>query len=229
MNSMPDESTSVDDPRLLGAVQEYLAELEAGRRPDRRAFAARYPELGEAMAPYLDALDAVHAASPLLQESVTSASRPGSSGADGPSGEPERMAEPLGDFSIVREIGRGGMGIVYEAVQLSLGRRVALKVRRFAATLDPRPLQRFHNAARAAASLHHPNIVPVYAVGAERGVHFYAMQLIEGQNLATLIEELRRAGRPASFPVLTRPGSPGGDSTGPYVPRSATQGVPSTG
>jgi serine/threonine protein kinase len=184
MNPTLDDG-SADDPRLLRAVQEYLADLEAGRRPDRHAFLARYPELGPAMAPYFDALDAVHAVSPAMHSK--SSSRPA------PPVETSLPAEPLGDFSIIREIGRGGMGMVYEAIQLSLGRRVALKVLPFAATMDPRQLQRFHNEARAAASLHHPNIVPVYAVGAERGVHFYAMQLIEGQNLAALIGDLRRA------------------------------------
>ncbi len=88
------------------------------------------------------------------------------------------------------EIGRGGMGVVYEAEQLSLQRRVALKVLPFAAALDPRRLQRFKNEALAAAHLRHENIVPVYAVGCERGVHFYAMQYIEGQSLASLIGEL---------------------------------------
>ena len=93
----------------------------------------------------------------------------------------------LGDFRIIREVGRGGMGVVYEAEQISLGRRVALKVLPFAATMDPRHLQRFHNEARAAASLHHEHIVPVHAVGCERAVHFYAMQFIDGESLAELI------------------------------------------
>jgi serine/threonine protein kinase len=84
------------------------------------------------------------------------------------------------------------MGIVYEAVQLSLGRRVALKVLPFAAALAQKHLQRFKNEAQAAAHFHHPNIVPVYAVGCDRGVHFYAMQLIDGQTLAVVIRELRR-------------------------------------
>jgi hypothetical protein len=88
------------------------------------------------------------------------------------------------------------MGIVYEAVQLSLGRRVALKVLPFAAAFDARHLQRFRNEAQAAAQLHHTGIVPVYWVGHERGVHFYAMQLIEGQSLAVVIRQLRQqAGR----------------------------------
>src|SRR5207248_254630 len=98
----------------------------------------------------------------------------------------------LGDFRIIREIARGGMGIVYEAEQISLGRRVALKVLPFAATLDPKQLQRFKNEAQAAAQLHHTNIVPVFGVGCERGVHYYAMQYIEGQTLAGVITELRR-------------------------------------
>src|SRR4051794_37511165 len=83
------------------------------------------------------------------------------------------------------------MGVVYEAVQLSLGRRVALKVLSFGAALDGKQLERFKNEAQAAAHLHHTNIVPVYAVGSERGVHYYAMQLIEGQNLAELIRQVR--------------------------------------
>jgi serine/threonine protein kinase/WD40 repeat protein len=85
------------------------------------------------------------------------------------------------------------MGVVYEAEQLSLRRRVALKVLPFAATLDPKQLQRFRNEAQAAAHLHHPNIVPVYAVGCERGVHYYAMQFIDGQTVAALVGQLRRA------------------------------------
>ena len=75
------------------------------------------------------------------------------------------------------------MGIVYEAEQLSLGRRVALKTLPFAALLDSRQLQRFQIEARAAATLEHPNIVSVYGVGVERGLHYYAMRYIDGRNL----------------------------------------------
>jgi tetratricopeptide (TPR) repeat protein len=83
------------------------------------------------------------------------------------------------------------MGVVYEALQRSLNRRVALKVLPFAASLDARQLQRFKNEAQAAASLHHTHIVPVFGVGCERGVHYYAMQLIDGQTLAEVIAALR--------------------------------------
>jgi serine/threonine protein kinase/Tfp pilus assembly protein PilF len=122
----------------------------------------------------------------------------------------------LGDFQLFREVGRGGMGVVYEAEQRSLGRRVALKVLPFAATLDPRQLQRFKNEAKAAGSLYHEHIVHVYGVGCERGVHYYAMQFVEGQTLAQLIHGLRPAGRPPAAADATRADSPGA-STGPLA------------
>src|SRR5205807_183146 len=96
----------------------------------------------------------------------------------------------LGDYRLIREIGRGGMGVVYEAEQISLARRVALKVLPMAAALDPRQLQRFRLEAQAAACLHHSHVVPIYAVGCEAGVYHYAMQYVEGQSLADVIARL---------------------------------------
>src|SRR5262249_31584421 len=104
-----------------------------------------------------------------------------------------RLTGYLGDYRILRELGRGGLGIVYEAGQLAPGPRLALKVLPFAAALDSKQLQRFKNEAMAAAHLHHPHIVPVYFVGCERGVHYYAMQFIDGQSLAEILADLRRA------------------------------------
>ena len=98
----------------------------------------------------------------------------------------------VGDFRILRELGRGGMGIVYEAVQLSLGRRVALKVLQGSAAVDSRRLQRFQVEAQAAASLRHPHIVPVFATGSENGIAYYAMQYIECRDLARIINDLRQ-------------------------------------
>jgi serine/threonine protein kinase len=100
--------------------------------------------------------------------------------------------ERLGDFRIVREIGRGGMGVVYEAEQLSLGRHVALKVLPAQTLRDPRQLQRFQIEARAAGRLHHTNIVPVYGVGEQGGTHYYVMQFIRGQGLDQLLQKLCR-------------------------------------
>src|SRR5215831_12690461 len=146
----PSESAlNLEDPRVIRAVQEYLAALEAGNKPDRRAFLARRPEIAEALAGCLDALEFVHTAVPSLHPLSG-----GSRAAAANSVAELRSEVPLGDYSLVREVGRGGMGIVYEAVQLSLGRRVALKVLPLAAALDPKHWQRFQTEARAAAHLH---------------------------------------------------------------------------
>lgn len=178
------DSDIPEDPRIIQLVQEYLAELELGRTPNRAAYLNRYPELSDAVSQCLDGLEMVHGG-----VASSSSARRARVGVLPPPGLDARSA--LGDFQIIREVARGGMGIVYEAVQLSLGRRVALKVLPFAATLDERQLQRFKNEAQAAAVLHHTHIVPIYAVGCERGVHFYAMQLIDGQSLAEVIKQLR--------------------------------------
>ena len=169
-------------------TDEFMQRLERGEQPEIEDYAGRYPEIAAVLRQVLPALQVLRG-----------------SGAPGASANAEVQPEgPLGDFRIVREIGRGGMGVVYEAVQISLGRRVALKVLPFAAALDAKHLQRFKNEAQAAAHLQHTNIVPVYYVGCERGVHYYAMQFIEGHTLATLIQELRQlaaregTGSPAS-------------------------------
>src|SRR5262249_56743345 len=102
---------------------------------------------------------------------------------------------PVGDFRIIREVGGGGMGVVYEAEQLSLRRTVALKVLRYGTLADETALLRFHREAETVAQLHHTNIVPIHAVGTEGGVHYYAMQFIEGRSLADFIAEARAAAR----------------------------------
>ncbi len=101
----------------------------------------------------------------------------------------------LGDFEIRREIGRGGMGVVYEAHQIPLNRRVALKVLPPGLGLTEQAVQRFHREAQAAAKLHHTHIVPVYAVGEEQGCHYYAMEMVEGQSLAAILRDLSSEGK----------------------------------
>lgn len=181
------ETSDADDPRVMELARAYLADCEAGRVPDRKAYLARYPDIAREVEECLDGIDLAHAAGRTMRSQA-------------PQAQPDFPREPLGDFRIVREIGRGGMGIVYEAVQLSLGRRVALKVLPFASALNARQLQRFQTEAHAAAQLHHNNIVPVYAVGCERGVHFYAMQVIDGRPLDQVIHEMREGIPPAEAP-----------------------------
>lgn len=173
-------------------VEELTQRLQAGDAVNVEEVAAVYPDLAPQLRqlwPGLRILATLGRSNDPHDLSVSSASVPD-----------ESLHGVLGDFHILQEIGRGGMGVVYEAEQLSLGRRVALKVLPFAAMLDARQLQRFKNEARAAASLHHPNIVPVYSVGCERGVHYYAMQYIEGHTLTDVINDLRRQRERASLP-----------------------------
>jgi serine/threonine protein kinase/Flp pilus assembly protein TadD len=204
-------AAQADDDLVVRAVRAYLELVEEGQKPDRMEFAGRYPDIAPALAECLAGLDFVQAAVPEL--SGTGA------GADAAVGEAEYLpvTQVLGDFRIAREVGRGGMGIVYEAEQISLGRRVALKVLPFAATMDPRHLRRFQNEARAAAGLHHTSIVPVYFVGCERGVHYYAMQFIEGKDLASVLADRRKqADGPGNPPTPTEsPDAPAGQAAAP--------------
>ena len=115
----------------------------------------------------------------------------GDSAAGGAASRLDPMPSQLGEFRIIRELGRGGMGVVYEAVQESLGRNVALKVIH-QVQLDARRLQRFQREAQAVARLHHTNIVPIFAVGEHEGLPYYAMQYIDGRGLDAVLEDWRR-------------------------------------
>ena len=180
----------VEDARLGDLVEQLAARLQSGELGDPEEFIGQHPEHAEALRRLLPTARGLAEMGnlPMHFEASNPWTFASSPFADG------QATMTLGDFRIIREIGRGGMGVVYEADQVSLGRRVALKVLPFAAALDARHLQRFKNEAHAAAHLHHTNIVPVFAVGCERGVHFYAMQYIEGQSLSELIAQLAAAG-----------------------------------
>jgi hypothetical protein len=176
-----------DQDELARLFEEITQRLQAGESVDIEEYASGHPELSESLRrvfPTIVALAEIgrEEACPLsLALSLNSAFRTPHSAFSG----------TLGDFRLIREIGRGGMGIVYEAEQISLSRRVALKILPFASVLDPRQLQRFKNEALAAAHLDHPNIVSVHGVGCERGVHYYAMRLVEGASLAEVIAALK--------------------------------------
>ena len=182
----------------------YVEALEEGREPDRAQLLAAHPDLRQDLEAFLAGHDEVAR----LTAPLRAAEQGDARGPVGPTHEEPDDTHPgigeLGDFRLLREVGRGGMGVVYEAEQISLRRRVALKVLPFAAAIDPRRLQRFKTEALAAAHVQHERIVPVHAVGCERGVHYYAMQFIDGQSLAALIGELRRL-RDETDPNRARP------------------------
>jgi serine/threonine protein kinase/Flp pilus assembly protein TadD len=173
-------SGSAPDP-LGQLADEFLERYRRGERPALTEYAARHPDLAEQIRELFPALVMMEAVRPGPPTAVGAA-------ASGGAASPRR----LGEYRLVREIGRGGMGVVYEAEQESLGRRVALKVLPPGALGDARHVERFQREARAAARLHHTNIVPVFAVGEENGTHYYVMQYIEGHPLDKVLAELRR-------------------------------------
>jgi WD40 repeat protein/serine/threonine protein kinase len=178
---MSDDNPSAEDP--FGVIaDEFVEAFRKGQRPSVEEFAQRYPEHADDIREMLPAL--------VMMEKAKATAPPGQHGpANGSSAEPP--LQQLGDYQILREVGRGGMGVVYEAQQLSLGRHVAIKVLPRHALLDPRQLGRFQREARSAARLHHTNIVPVFGVGEQDGLHYYVMQFIPGLGLDLVLDELR--------------------------------------
>ncbi len=192
----PNHSTSQDPVDLEAAfdilVCQTVANLENGEAIDVTEICAESPELAPRLRQLLPALEAVTQLRP-VSGTKNGNSRSHLLGAVdlAESEEEEPTRGILGDFRILRELGRGGMGVVYEAEQVSLSRPVALKVLPFAAMLDETQLKRFKNEARAAATLKHPHIVSVYSVGCDRGVHYYAMELVDGESLDRVIHHCR--------------------------------------
>jgi serine/threonine protein kinase/Tfp pilus assembly protein PilF len=175
------ESSSERNP-LDVLAEEFLDRYRAGERPALSEFIERHPELACEIRELFPTLIEVEFLKPGDQTSDFSPR------ADADSSHPAQ----IGEFRILREVGRGGMGVVYEALQETLGRHVALKVLPAGALADPRRAERFRREARAAAKLHHTNIVPVFGTGEANGLHYYAMQFIAGQGLDRVIDELRR-------------------------------------
>jgi serine/threonine protein kinase/WD40 repeat protein/tetratricopeptide (TPR) repeat protein len=164
-------------------AEEFAERLRRGEHPALSEYTEKYPQWADEIMDLFPALAMIEQFKPKPGEAtgeytLTDSKRP--------------PLERLGDYRILREVGRGGMGIVYEAEQESLGRHVALKVLPPHGMLNSTFLERFRREAKAAAKLHHTNIVPVYGVGECEGVHFYAMQFIRGEGLDKVLRDLRR-------------------------------------
>ncbi len=187
---MTDQVSQARDPVEVLA-EEFLERRRRGEFPSLKEYAERYPYLAEEIRevfPALVMMDEIDPQSAKLARSLGATMDF--------HGQPK--LRQLGDFRILREIGQGGMGIVYEAQQESLGRHVALKVLPPAVSRNDVFRERFQREARAAARLHHTNIVPVFGVGEDQGVLYYAMQFIQGQSLDTVLCDVKRMRRLAT-------------------------------
>ena len=179
---------------MYALAEEFLDRCRRGEVPSVEQYAHDYPQLAEQ-------IRALFPTMMMMEHLKVESQDPGGGDAPIQVGTPRDMPTRLGDFRIIREVGRGGMGVVYEAEQVSLGRRVALKVLPRQLLSDAKVQQRFEREAKAAAKLHHTNIVPVFGVGEHEGTHYYAMQFIPGLGLDHVLAELKQM-------RLDSPGSP---------------------
>jgi len=178
-------SSSSDERGPVGVLaDEFLARCKRGEKPTIKEYCDQHPELAGEIRDVFEAL--------LMVEDL----KPGADEVSGSAGESVQVGgqrlRQVGDYRILCEIGRGGMGVVYEAEQQALGRRVALKVLPRTSAGDGSAQVRFQREARAAARMHHTNIVPVFDVGQDGEHLYYAMQLIHGQGLDLVIGDLKR-------------------------------------
>lgn len=172
------EQSSEFDP-VEDLVDEFLERYRRGERPSLTEFAEEHPAHAERIRSLIPAMLAMEEFGPGSEVGTQS----------GRSASLTRMPQRLGDYILIRPIGSGGMGVVYEAIQESLGRHVALKTITSHQPNDATRLERFRREALAAARLQHTHIVPVFGIGEHDGVHFYTMQFIEGQGLDLVLRE----------------------------------------
>lgn len=187
------DSLDSRDLLLNQLAEDFAARQRAGDRPRVEEYCERHPELADDIRSLFPAMIELEQAKAVA----------------GPASNAPPVTH-LGDFRLLREVGRGGMGVVYEAEQVSLGRRVAIKLLPASMFRDPTKRLRFEREAKSAARLHHSNIVPVHGIGEHGGTPYYVMQYIPGLGLDAVIEELRRLPGPGRVPEPTRAPTSGG-------------------
>ncbi len=180
------------EQRLNEVLAGYLEAERQGHPPDRQELLARHPDLSADLNSFFADKDRFAS----LAAPIAPVSAPAPQGMETLAPE-EAPPDPalgrvryLGDYELLEEIARGGMGVVYRARQVSLNRIVALKMILAGQLATAQDVQRFHSEAQAAGNLDHPHIVPIYEVGEHEGQQYFSMKLIEGGSLSSKVSEL---------------------------------------
>ncbi len=177
------------DDSIEKIIANFVEQTESGEAPDPADYLARYPDHAEELKEFFELhLEFSSGADPLVSEHSFDTERPGQQAANEGSltSNPPRL---LGDYEVLQEIDRGGMGVVYKARDRKLNRIVALKLIRSGELASDEEVQRFLSEAEAAAALVHPGIVPIYEVCSRDGLVFYTMAFIHGRSLADMVKE----------------------------------------
>jgi WD40 repeat protein len=180
------------ESRLDEAIAAYYQAVESGQVPDRDAFLSQYPELSTELKAFLDDKAAFERRAGTPHSPDETATLPPRDSLAGAAGS-ERRIRYFGDYELLEEIARGGMGVVFKARQVSLNRIVAVKMILAGNLATPADVQRFRAEAEAAANLDHPNILPIYEVGEHEGQHYFSMKWVDGGSLAERLATLRRS------------------------------------
>jgi len=186
------QNVSERESALQQVIADYLLAEAAGRPIDRAQWITTHAELAAELQAFFADHDQARAwAKPMCVAAPVTPSPGGNAPTLDMASTASTEAPPLcgrkfGDYEVIEEIARGGMGVVFKARQISLDRIVALKMILAGQLAGAANIQRFQTEAQAAAHLDHPNIVPIYEVGVHEGQHFFSMKLVEGGNLASL-------------------------------------------
>mgnify|MGYP001821449439 CR=1 FL=1 len=219
--STESEGLSRDDPRLNEIIAQYLLAVEAGESPDPEQLLREHPEYAEELRQFLADKRQVDAIAGAVNEDSGSPQAPVQNPLDVPTLPPENTAvdaptlapsaaaktapKPgailryFGDYELLAEIARGGMGVVYKARQVKLNRVVAIKMILAGQLASQEDVQRFYTEAEAAAGLDHPGIVPIYEVGEHEGQHYFSMGFVDGDSLSRKIADRPLSPRDAAF------------------------------
>src|SRR4051812_18248280 len=190
------------EQKLESILHAYLQAADAGEQPDREELLRQHPELVAELGEFFADQEKMERFAKSMHKAQVGEATIAPHEASGAESALPRIRY-FGDYELLEEIARGGMGVVYKARQATVNRIVALKMILAGQLASPPDVQRFHAEAEAAANLDHPNIVPIYEVGEHQGQHYFSMKLLEGGSLSQQLERFRKEPKAAAQLLAT--------------------------